>query len=89
MELAPSRINVNCFCPGIVDTDMWEQIDREAAAIAGRPAGSLREQALSDIPLGRVDTPAGVAKLVAFLASAESDYMTGQSVNLTGGLEMH
>jgi len=89
MELAPSRINVNCFCPGIVDTDMWEQIDREVAAIVGRPAGSLRQQALSDIPLGRVDTPAGVAKLVAFLASAESDYMTGQSVNLTGGLEMH
>jgi meso-butanediol dehydrogenase / (S,S)-butanediol dehydrogenase / diacetyl reductase len=89
MELAPSRINVNCFCPGIVDTDMWEQIDREVAAMVGRAPGSLREQALADIPLGRVDTPAGVAKLVAFLASAESDYMTGQSVNLTGGLEMH
>lgn len=89
MELAPARINVNCFCPGIVDTDMWTQIDAEVAARSGRKPGFSREAALADIPLGRVDTPEGVAKLVAFLASSEADYMTGQALNLTGGMEMH
>jgi len=89
MELAPARINVNCFCPGIVDTGMWAQIDAEVAAWSGRAPGASREAALADIPLGRVDTPQGVAKLVAFLASSEADYMTGQALNLTGGMEMH
>jgi len=89
LELAPSRINVNCFCPGLVDTDMWDQMDRAVTALTGDAAGSLRARAIADIPLGRMDSPAGVAKLVAFLASSESDYMTGQSVNLSGGLEMH
>ncbi len=89
LELAPSRINVNCFCPGLVDTDMWDHMDRAVAELSGDPIGSLRARAIADIPLGRMDSPAGVAKLVAFLASRESDYMTGQSVNLSGGLEMH
>jgi meso-butanediol dehydrogenase/(S,S)-butanediol dehydrogenase/diacetyl reductase len=89
LELAPSRINVNCFCPGLVGTDMWDQIDRAAAELSGGPVGALRARAIADIPLGHMDTPAGVARLVAFLASRESDYMTGQSVNLSGGLEMH
>lgn len=89
LELAPSRINVNCFCPGLVDTDMWDHMDRAVAELSGDPIGSLRARAIADIPLGRMDSPAGVARLVAFLASQESDYMTGQSVNLSGGLEMH
>jgi meso-butanediol dehydrogenase/(S,S)-butanediol dehydrogenase/diacetyl reductase len=89
MELAPARINVNCYCPGIVDTDMWEQIDREVSAQTGRVPGSSRHAALADIPLGRLETPEGVARLVAFLASSESDYMTGQALNWTGGMEMH
>ena len=89
MELAPARINVNCFCPGIVDTDMWTQIDAEVAAQSGRAPGGSRQAALADIPLGRMETPDGVAKLVAFLASSEADYMTGQALNLTGGMEMH
>jgi NAD(P)-dependent dehydrogenase (short-subunit alcohol dehydrogenase family) len=89
IELAPSKINVNCFCPGIVDTDMWNQIDREVSKLSGRQSGSSKKAALADIPLGRIETPEGVAKLVAFLASSESDYMTGQSINLTGGMEMN
>jgi meso-butanediol dehydrogenase/(S,S)-butanediol dehydrogenase/diacetyl reductase len=68
---------------------MWDQMDRAVTALTGDAAGSLRARAIADIPLGRMDSPAGVAKLVAFLASSESDYMTGQSVNLSGGLEMH
>lgn len=88
-ELAASRINVNCYCPGIVDTDMWELIDREVARRTGVPIGSVKARAAADIPLGRLDTPEGVAKLVAFLASSESDYMTGQAINVTGGSEIH
>jgi meso-butanediol dehydrogenase/(S,S)-butanediol dehydrogenase/diacetyl reductase len=89
IELAPSKINVNCFCPGIVDTDMWNQIDREVSKLTGRQSGSSKKAALADIPLGRIETPEGVAKLVAFLASSESDYMTGLAINLTGGMEMN
>ena len=81
IELAP--------CPGIVDTDMWNQIDREVSKLTGRQSGSSKKAAIADIPLGRIETPEGVAKLVAFLASSESDYMTGQAINLTGGMEMN
>jgi NAD(P)-dependent dehydrogenase (short-subunit alcohol dehydrogenase family) len=68
---------------------MWNQIDREVSRLTGRQSGSSKKAALADIPLGRIETPEGVAKLVAFLASSESDYMTGQSINLTGGMEMN
>jgi meso-butanediol dehydrogenase / (S,S)-butanediol dehydrogenase / diacetyl reductase len=88
-ELAPHRINVNCYCPGVVDTPMWDLIDREVAQRTGQPIGSIKARAVADIPLGRIEQPEDVANLVAFLASAESDYMTGQAINITGGSEVH
>jgi meso-butanediol dehydrogenase/(S,S)-butanediol dehydrogenase/diacetyl reductase len=88
-ELASHRINVNCYCPGVVDTPMWEQIDREVARLTGAPVGSIKARAVAEIPLGRIEQPEDVANLVAFLASAESDYMTGQAINITGGSEIH
>ena len=88
-ELAPHKINVNCYCPGVVDTPMWDLIDREVAARTGQPVGSIKARAVADIPLGRIEQPEDVANLVAFLASRESDYMTGQAVNITGGSEIH
>lgn len=88
-ELAPHRINVNCYCPGVVDTPMWDLIDREVATRTGQPLGSIKARAVADIPLGRIEQPDDVANLVAFLASRESDYMTGQAINITGGSEIH
>jgi meso-butanediol dehydrogenase/(S,S)-butanediol dehydrogenase/diacetyl reductase len=88
-ELAPHKINVNCYCPGVVDTPMWDLIDREVAQRTGVPIGSVKARAVADIPLGRIEQPEDVANLVAFLASSESDYMTGQAINITGGSEVH
>jgi meso-butanediol dehydrogenase / (S,S)-butanediol dehydrogenase / diacetyl reductase len=88
-ELAPHRINVNCYCPGVVDTPMWDLIDREVARRTGVTVGSTRARAVAEVPLGRIEQPEDVANLVAFLASAESDYMTGQAINITGGSEIH
>ena len=88
-ELAPHRINVNCYCPGVVDTPMWDLIDREVARRTGAALGATRARAVAEIPLGRIEQPEDVANLVAFLASAESDYMTGQAINITGGSEIH
>ena len=89
LELAPHQITVNAYCPGVVDTPMWELIDREVATRRGVPIGSVKANAVAAIPLGRIEQPEDVARLVAFLASGESDYMTGQAINVTGGSVMH
>jgi acetoin reductase-like protein len=88
-ELARHRITVNAYCPGVVDTPMWDLIDREVARRTGAAPGSIKARAIADIPLGRVQQPEDVANLVAWLASSESDYMTGQAVNIEGGTEVH
>jgi meso-butanediol dehydrogenase/(S,S)-butanediol dehydrogenase/diacetyl reductase len=89
LDLAPHRILVNAYCPGVVDTPMWELIDRQVAERRGVPLGSVKKSAVDAIPLGRIEQPEDVARLVAFLASDESDYMTGQAINITGGSVMH
>jgi len=89
LELAPHGITVNAYCPGIVDTPMWELIDREVARRRGVPVGSVKAAMVAAIPLGRIQQPEDVANLVAFLASSESGYITGQSMNVEGGLVTH
>ena len=90
-ELGPHRINVNAICPGLVDT---ERTDFIAAALApeGQSAEEyrvmmIRERAAS-IPLGRVALGDDIARMAAFLASSESDYVTGLSISVSGGSEM-
>ncbi len=86
MELAPLRINVNAVCPGtIVDTPLRSEADRRSRE-EGVPTAMERE---AQIPLGRVGLPEDVARTVAFLVSDEAAYMTGQAINVTGGLWMH
>jgi meso-butanediol dehydrogenase/(S,S)-butanediol dehydrogenase/diacetyl reductase len=85
-ELAEHGILVNCVCAGIVDTPMWELIDRETAKLQGVPVGSVKEQAVASIPVGRIQKPDDVANMVAFLASSDADYLTGQTYNACGGL---
>ena len=92
MELAEHNIMVNAICPGLVDT---ERVDYIAAATApeGQSAIEYRADMVRDraatVPLGRLAVAADIAKTAAFLASAESDYLTGQSINVAGGYEMH
>ena len=88
-ELAPHKITVNAYCPGMVDTPMWESIDSAIAELRGVPPGTLRAESEAQIPLGRVETPDDVANLVAWLASDESSYMTAQAINIEGGTEVH
>ena len=87
---AGDGIRANCVCPGIVETDMIFQIDREAGEkLFGLKPGEYLKQRVEQIPLGRIETPEDVANVVGFLASGKSSYMTGQAINVTGGLIMH
>lgn len=85
-ELAPRKINVNAICPGtIVETGMRDEADRKSRE-QGLATAKERESA---IPLGRVGYPDDIARVAVFLASDEASYMTGQAINITGGLWMH
>ena len=88
-ELAPHGITVNAYCPGIVDTGMWETIDSRASQVMGIPKGAMLAQVKEQISLGRMQAPSDVADFVSFLASTNSDYMTGQSVLIDGGIFMN
>jgi NAD(P)-dependent dehydrogenase (short-subunit alcohol dehydrogenase family) len=84
-EMAPHGIRVNAICPGIVvDTAMRTAIEAQQRRY-GLPETAEREKS---IPIGRVSVPDDVARVAAFLASDESSYMTGESINLSGGLLM-
>ena len=86
--LAPQRITSNCVCPGAVETPMWEQIDREWGALDGLGQGEAWKRRIRGIPLGRPEHAEDVANVVAFLAGPDSDYMTGQALNVDGGIVM-
>lgn len=87
-ELGPYGINVNAYCPGIVGTDMWDLIDEKMGIYLDLPKGETLKKYSELITLGRVETPEDVACLVSYLASADADYMTGQSINICGGIIM-
>jgi NAD(P)-dependent dehydrogenase (short-subunit alcohol dehydrogenase family) len=83
LALAPYAINVNALCPGHIETPMSRRSAREREAL-----GLGQGDALARIPLGRSSTPQELAGLALFLCSDEANYMTGQAVNFSGGLEM-
>lgn len=85
-EFASDGITVNAYCPGIVGTDMWVEIDRRMAGITGDKIGENYDRYVGDIALGRASTPQDVASLVSYLAGPDADYMTGQSPIIDGGL---
>lgn len=85
-EFARDGITVNAYCPGIVGTDMWVEIDKRFAEITGAPVGATCEKYVKGIALGRAQTPEDVAAFVSFLAGPDADYMTGQAPLIDGGL---
>ncbi|HEY2096032.1 MAG: meso-butanediol dehydrogenase / (S,S)-butanediol dehydrogenase / diacetyl reductase [Pseudonocardiales bacterium] len=87
-ELAKHRITVNAYCPGIVGTDMWDLIDEKLGSYLGTKKGEALANYSELIALGRVQTPDDVAGFVSYLAGPDSDYMTGQSVMIDGGIVM-
>lgn len=88
-ELAQHGITVNAYCPGIVDTGMWETIDARASEVMGSPRGSVVGAAQALIALKRMEQPDDVAKFVSFLASSDADYITGQCMMIDGGIVMN
>ena len=89
LELAPYNINVNAICPGIVPTPMWEEIDRIQVQMKGLSPGEWIDQLTETVPLKRVADPDDIAAAVEFFAGPDSDYITGQALNVDGGLEMN
>ena len=76
-ELGSRGITVNCVAPGFIDTDMTAQLSE-----------TQQQALLAQIPLGRLGKPDEVAQAVAFLASPQADYITGQELHVNGGMFM-
>ncbi|MFK4302454.1 meso-butanediol dehydrogenase/(S,S)-butanediol dehydrogenase/diacetyl reductase [Paenibacillus sp. RC254] len=85
-EYAQYGITANAYCPGIVQTPMWSGIDKEITASKGEATGDATKEFGSKIALGRLSTPEDVSAFVSFLAGPDSDYMTGQSPLIDGGM---
>jgi NAD(P)-dependent dehydrogenase (short-subunit alcohol dehydrogenase family) len=93
LDLASSGITVNAVCPGPVNTDRLSYWERAQAEEQGLPLEELRARIVKDTgrttPLGRIAEPEDVANMVAFLASEEACFITGQAYNVNGGLLFH
>jgi NAD(P)-dependent dehydrogenase (short-subunit alcohol dehydrogenase family) len=89
LEVGAANIQVNAVCPGEVDTDLQRWGWQLEAGMRGTSYEEVIKVAISRIPVGRLEVPQDVANLVAFLASRESDYITGQAINVDGGIVMH
>ena len=76
-ELASRGITVNMVAPGFIDTDMTAVLPDK-----------VREAMVADIPLGKIGTPENVADAVVFLVSDQASYITGQTINVDGGMVM-
>ncbi|HEY7493796.1 MAG TPA: SDR family oxidoreductase, partial [Candidatus Tectomicrobia bacterium] len=89
LAYAADGIRVNCVCPGFVETDMWTAVSSQQGALLGLAPEDFTRQRLTQVPLGRMERPEDVANVIGFLASERAAYMTGQAINITGGLIMH
>lgn len=88
-EVALENITVNAICPGIIHTDMWDYNDRVWGEMLGDYGpGELMAEWVENIPMQRAGTGKDVAGVVAFLASSDAAYITGQTINIDGGLIM-
>jgi NAD(P)-dependent dehydrogenase (short-subunit alcohol dehydrogenase family) len=87
LEVAP-HVRVNCICPGIVNTDMMEREYGWETAMTGEPKESIQKRWMAGIPMGRFQEPEHIARVALFLASDDASEMTGQAINVTGGMVM-
>jgi NAD(P)-dependent dehydrogenase (short-subunit alcohol dehydrogenase family) len=86
LELAPHRIRVNTVSPGNMATEMHFDELRERASRSGRTFDDELAAARAEVPLGRHGTPEDVAGVVAWLASADAGYVTGELIGVNGGV---
>ena len=83
---ARDGVRVNAVCPGLVDTPMNADVVEAIAPLRGVEADAYASSRLGMVPLGRLADPREVAEVIVFLLSDAASYMTGQSVNVTGGM---
>jgi meso-butanediol dehydrogenase / (S,S)-butanediol dehydrogenase / diacetyl reductase len=86
VSLAPHGIRVNAVCPGLVDTEMWAFFEQLSSHEGGLAPGEYTRSRVAALPIQRMEKPEDVAGVIAFLAGPDSEYMTGQAINVTGGL---
>jgi len=90
LEVGQHNITVNAVCPGPVDTDLIRQSVAQSAKIKGmQPEDFMQQFFIDPTPLGRIAQPVDVARAVIFLASDEAEFITGSTLNVSGGREMH
>lgn len=85
MDMAPHGVTVNAVCPGSILTDMLRKVDAEICRNEGWPTGAHIDNKAKQIPMQRLGSPEEVAGVVAFLASADAAYVTGQTIEVDGG----
>ena len=85
LALAEHRINVNAIAPGVIDTPMWGHVDALFARYENLQPGEKKRQVGAAVPWRRMGTPQDIVGAALFLASSQSDYITGQTLNVDGG----
>ena len=85
LAMAPHGIRVNAISPGVIDTPMWQGVDALFARYGNLPLGAKKIQVGQDVPLGYMGSPQDICGAAVFLASAESSYITAQTLNVDGG----
>lgn len=88
VELGPYGIRVNCVCPGYVATEMQERELEWESAARGLTVDEVRAEYISKTPLGRMETPEDVARVVTYLASDDAEFLTGADIDITGGANL-
>ena len=88
-ELASYDVNVNAVCPGVVRTALWEPLLDQLSKNKGISRDEAWQEFVDGIPLGRPQEVEDIGEVVAFLASHRSHNMTGQGINVTGGMQLH
>jgi NAD(P)-dependent dehydrogenase (short-subunit alcohol dehydrogenase family) len=88
-QLAEHDITVNAICPGVVLTPLLDGMLGERAEQTGLSVAELKERMRAPIPIGRANQPEDIAAMVVFLAGPGARNITGQTVNVDGGLIMH
>ncbi len=89
LELGAFNITVNAVCPGFVETQLFEGLINMVGSTRNMNREQVLQTFVAQVPMGRMENGDDVANVVAFLASADGGYMTGQALNICGGVEVH
>ena len=89
LEVAKHGIHVNAVCPGNIDTELLQAECEFLASMAAVTPDEARQRLIDEPPLKRLGRPEDVAAVVGFLVSSAADYLTGQAINVDGGIEFH